>query len=146
MAEEVGASFRYPRRTIHGTIGRMSTLIIAIVCALGVIVPLALGFLPSQRKRRATRRWFAQPRWLAQGRAGDPGRDAYPLRYRLIIRTAVSVTIITSTRANGATTASVCRAYALGSSSGPGYYPGSIATHQLKASPMTRDSWGVFSV
>lgn len=56
----------------------MSTPIIAIVCALGVIVPLALGFLPSQRKRRATRRWFAQPRWLAQGRADDRGRDAYP--------------------------------------------------------------------
>lgn len=56
IAEKVGASFRYPRRTIHGTIGRMSTPIIAIVCALGVIVPLALGFLPRQRKRRATRR------------------------------------------------------------------------------------------
>ncbi|WP_448256691.1 hypothetical protein [Microbacterium aurum] len=55
IAEKVGASFRYPRCTIHGTIGRMSTPIIAIVCALGVIVPLALGFLPSQRKRRATR-------------------------------------------------------------------------------------------
>lgn len=56
IAEKVGASFRYPRRTIHGAIGRMSTPIIAIVCALGVIVPLALGFLPIQRKRRATRR------------------------------------------------------------------------------------------
>lgn len=30
----------------------MSTPIVAIVCDLGVIVPLALGFLPSQRKRR----------------------------------------------------------------------------------------------
>lgn len=57
IAEKVGASFRYPRRTIHGTIGRMST----------------------------------------------------------------------------PTIASVYRAYALGSSSGPGHYPGSIATHQLKA-------------
>jgi len=56
IAEKVGASFRYPRCTIHGTSGRMSTPIIAIVCALGVIVPLALGFQPSQRKRRATRR------------------------------------------------------------------------------------------
>lgn len=54
IAGKVGASFRYPRRTIHGTIGRMSTPIIALVGALGVIVPLALGFLPSQRKRRAT--------------------------------------------------------------------------------------------
>lgn len=52
IAEKVGASFRYPRPTIHGTIDRMSTPIVAIVCDLGVIVPLALGFLPSQRKRR----------------------------------------------------------------------------------------------
>lgn len=42
IAEVVGAPFRYPRRTIHGTIGRMGTTIIAIVCALGVFVPLAL--------------------------------------------------------------------------------------------------------
>ena len=56
IAEKVGASFRYPRRAIHVTIGRMSTPISAIVCAVGVIVPLALGFLPSQRKRRAARR------------------------------------------------------------------------------------------
>ncbi len=42
---------------------------------------------------------------------------------------------------NGATTASVYRVCALGSSSGPGHYPGSIATHQLKASPLTRGSW-----
>ncbi|MBF0580815.1 MULTISPECIES: hypothetical protein [Corynebacterium] len=56
IAEKVGASFRYPRRTIHETIRRISTPIIAIVCALGVIVPLTLGFLPSQRKRRATLR------------------------------------------------------------------------------------------
>ncbi|MFB9074359.1 hypothetical protein ACFFX0_25455 [Citricoccus parietis] len=54
--------------------------------------------------------------------------------------------MITSTRTNGATTASVYRAYALGSSSGPGHYPGSIATHQLKASPLTRGSWGAFAV
>lgn len=54
-----------------------------------------------------------------------------PSRYRLIIRTAVNVTTTTSIRTNGATTASVYRAYALGSSSGPGQYPGSIATHQL---------------
>ncbi|WP_333619580.1 hypothetical protein [Dietzia sp.] len=42
IAEKVGASFRYLRRTIHGAIDRISTPIIAIVCALGVIVPLAL--------------------------------------------------------------------------------------------------------
>lgn len=56
----------------------MSTPIIAIVCALGVIAPLALGFLPSRRKQRASRRGFAQPRWLAQRRADDRGRDACP--------------------------------------------------------------------
>lgn len=50
--------------------------------------------------------------------------------------------LITSKRTNGATTESMYRAYALGSSSGPGHYPGSIATHQLKASPLTRDSCG----
>ncbi|MDQ0644458.1 hypothetical protein [Microbacterium murale] len=31
----------------------MSTPILAIFCALGIIVPLVLEFLPSQRKRRA---------------------------------------------------------------------------------------------
>ncbi len=36
--------------------GVMTGPILAIVCALGIIVPLALGFLPSQRRRRATRR------------------------------------------------------------------------------------------
>lgn len=34
----------------------MTTPILAIVCALGIIVPLVLGLLPSQRKRRAARR------------------------------------------------------------------------------------------
>lgn len=34
----------------------MTAAILAILCALGLIVPLVLGFLPSQRRRRAARR------------------------------------------------------------------------------------------
>ncbi len=41
---------------VDATIECMSAAVVAIVCALGILVPVLLGFLPSQRKRHALRR------------------------------------------------------------------------------------------
>lgn len=44
------------RCPFDATIECMSTAAVAIVCALGILVPVLLGLLPSQRKRHAARR------------------------------------------------------------------------------------------
>lgn len=42
--------------TSSGILRIMTTVTLAIVCALGIAMPILLGLLPSQRRRRAARR------------------------------------------------------------------------------------------